>query len=960
KLEVETMSINDLYNNFKIVEQKVKKTVGTSSGGQNLAFMTAPSSSSTNDANTAYSQVSAASPSVNTASLQVCTANVSDNTMYAFMVENPNGSNVLHQDLEKIHEDDLEAIDLKAPRSKENQFRNQDNTRKQGNKEDTSKAMLAIDGGGFDWSDMAEEQVQINMTLIAFSDSQVYTDKTCLNNYKTLKKQYDDLLAKQHQTKFEAATYKIGLDTVEAQLVTYRKNEVLFSEEVIVLKREVGIKQYEINTLKTEFEKLKQEKDAIDFKIKKFDKASKDLDQLLESQITDKSKKGLGYSAIPLPHPLIYNRPKKLDLSYSGLDEFKEPKFKGYGPENSKKESNVVCENESNNSKENSDKSLVKEQESQVKSSFVEGCGSNTSKSVSEVEPKKVRENNDAPIIEEWVSDDEEQDESKTKPEKKTVVPTIPKVDVARPKEQEKPVRKIVRYAKMCRSQKPRGNQRNCHNQKSQQLGSDFVMNNKASFVCGSFDHLKKDCGKRIIKPVWKNTRRVNDHYSTRMTYSNPRRNMIPQAVLMRSRIKAVNTAKPKDAHNAVKRNRFNTIKASACWVWMPKNRVIDHGRNNAQIDEDHFGSDGCTDSGEARVQLKDQEDEVFESILSKQKERTSLQGNILLNIVKLNEIALVQIEARLRGGRKHETEFKAITYKRGLDTVEAQLVTYRKNEVLFSEKVIVLKREVGIKQYEINMLKTEFEKLKQEKDAIDFKIEKFDLSYSGLEECQQPKFEGYGLRANKSVCENSSNETKKNYDAPLIEEWVSDNEDEVESPKLSQKPRGNQRNWNNQKSQQLGNDFVMHNKACYVCGSFDHLQYTCKQKRQLNGQREEKPVWNNARRGRNNAQIDEDHFGSGDAQTQGRQECSKDKDKMKGRRISRAEVYSRFLKGPMVQDTQFMSMYDAPTEARWKVEKDTQLLLLGSNACKIPCFNPGVDAPSEDKVRRQKGREDT
>ncbi|GJT64352.1 hypothetical protein Tco_1015832 [Tanacetum coccineum] len=111
KPEVETMSIDDLYNNFKIVEQKVKKAVGTSSGGQNLAFMTAPSSSSTNDANNACSQVSAASPSVNTASPQVCTVSVSDNTVYAFMVENPNGSNVLHQDLEQIHEDDLEAMD---------------------------------------------------------------------------------------------------------------------------------------------------------------------------------------------------------------------------------------------------------------------------------------------------------------------------------------------------------------------------------------------------------------------------------------------------------------------------------------------------------------------------------------------------------------------------------------------------------------------------------------------------------------------------------------------------------------------------------------------------------------------------------------------------------------------------------------------------------------------------------
>ncbi|GJW46680.1 hypothetical protein Tco_0078326 [Tanacetum coccineum] len=168
KADIETMSIDDVYNIFKIVEQDVKKSVSASSGAQNLAFMTAPSTSSTKDVNTANPayEVSTISPNVNTACPQVSTANFSDNTMYAFMIENPNGSNLLQQDLEQIHEDDLEAMDLKwqlyllimrakrecrAPRNKEGQFRYQDNTRKQGNKEDTSsKAMLAIDGVGFD------------------------------------------------------------------------------------------------------------------------------------------------------------------------------------------------------------------------------------------------------------------------------------------------------------------------------------------------------------------------------------------------------------------------------------------------------------------------------------------------------------------------------------------------------------------------------------------------------------------------------------------------------------------------------------------------------------------------------------------------------------------------------------------------------------------------------------------
>ncbi|GKE77479.1 hypothetical protein Tco_1543599 [Tanacetum coccineum] len=255
-------------------------------------------------------------------------------------------------------------MECKASRSKEGQFRNQDNTRKQGNNEDTSlKAMLAIDGVGFDWSDMAEEQVQTNMALMEFSDLEVYTDKTCsktcLKNNETLKKQCDDLLVKLNETEFKATTYK------RAELT------------------------------------------------------SKDLDQLLGSQITDKSKKGLGYSAVPSPHPLIYNRLNKIDLSYSDLDEFKEPEFKGYGLENSKQKSNVACEKESDNSKENSDESLVEEQVSHDKSSFVES----------------------SPNV-----------------DKETVFPANKKAEFTKPKSHEKPVKKSVRCVEMYRSQSPKGN----------------------------------------------------------------------------------------------------------------------------------------------------------------------------------------------------------------------------------------------------------------------------------------------------------------------------------------------------------------------------------------------------------------------------------------------------------------------------------------------------------------------
>ncbi|GJY55053.1 putative ribonuclease H-like domain-containing protein [Tanacetum coccineum] len=113
KPDLDSMSFDDLYNNFKIVEQEVKRTVTSSSnsGSQNMAFVSTPSS--TNEVNTANVQVSTTNSSVSTVSTHDNTANLSDATVYAFLANQPNGSQLVHEDLEQIHEDDLEEMDLK-------------------------------------------------------------------------------------------------------------------------------------------------------------------------------------------------------------------------------------------------------------------------------------------------------------------------------------------------------------------------------------------------------------------------------------------------------------------------------------------------------------------------------------------------------------------------------------------------------------------------------------------------------------------------------------------------------------------------------------------------------------------------------------------------------------------------------------------------------------------------------
>ncbi|GJV65452.1 retrovirus-related pol polyprotein from transposon TNT 1-94 [Tanacetum coccineum] len=113
KTNLENMSLIDLYNNFKIIEQEVKRSVTSSSnsGSQNLAFVSAHGS--TNDGNPTYICVNTAGFLVNTSNTPDNTASLSDATAYAFIASQSKGSQIVHQDLEQIHEDDLELMDLK-------------------------------------------------------------------------------------------------------------------------------------------------------------------------------------------------------------------------------------------------------------------------------------------------------------------------------------------------------------------------------------------------------------------------------------------------------------------------------------------------------------------------------------------------------------------------------------------------------------------------------------------------------------------------------------------------------------------------------------------------------------------------------------------------------------------------------------------------------------------------------
>ncbi|GKB44547.1 ribonuclease H-like domain-containing protein, partial [Tanacetum coccineum] len=199
-----------------------------------MAFASNPGG--TNEVNTANVHVSTANSPVTIDSTQDSTANLSDATVYAFLANQPNGSQLLHEDLKQIHEDDLEEMDLKwqlallsmrarryyqrtgmkitingsdtagydkskvecfnchkmghfekeyrGPRNQENRLRNQDNS-------------------------IVHKEVPTNLALMDFSYSEL-----------------DNLRVEFNKSEFNLASYKRGLASVEEQLVFYKKNEV--------------------------------------------------------------------------------------------------------------------------------------------------------------------------------------------------------------------------------------------------------------------------------------------------------------------------------------------------------------------------------------------------------------------------------------------------------------------------------------------------------------------------------------------------------------------------------------------------------------------------------------------------------------------------------------------------------------------------------------------------------------
>ncbi|GJS11977.1 putative ribonuclease H-like domain-containing protein [Tanacetum coccineum] len=349
---IDELDIDDLYNNLKVFEADIKGSFGSSSNSQNVAFLSAEDTNSSNEVNTANGVSTAAGHS---SQGQASPSSYADDLMFSFFANQSNSPQLDDKDLEQIDHDYLEEIDLKwqvamlsmrvkrfykktgrklnlnskepvgfdktkvecfnchrrghfarecrAPRNQGNmngdaRYRSRDNTRRIVPVETSDalvvqdNALIVQDGLGYDWSYIAQDE-PTKFALMAYTSSSLGSDteRQILN-----------------KANLEIVAYQLGLESVEAQLIVHQKNKV------VPMKKRCSYK----TGLRYGDQLNKNDSNGSEVVNSVIDSRSSNGD---DNQTNDRFKKGNGYHAVPSPLTGNY-MPPLADLSFAGLDDY--------------------------------------------------------------------------------------------------------------------------------------------------------------------------------------------------------------------------------------------------------------------------------------------------------------------------------------------------------------------------------------------------------------------------------------------------------------------------------------------------------------------------------------------------------------------------------------------------------------------------------------------------------------
>ncbi|GJY45940.1 ribonuclease H-like domain-containing protein [Tanacetum coccineum] len=552
KPDIDEIDIHDLYNNLRVYKDEMKRSSSSTSTSQNLEFLSSKNTSSTNEVSTTSGNFKIDEYDLEELNLRWQVAML---TVRVKKFIQKTGRNLDFKEKRPVSLDKskIECYNChrkghfaRECRSGRNQGRRSygDNGRSNApTNESSSQALVAQDGlGGYDWSnDFEVEPVNYALMAISSSSSSSSSDnevqkcsKQCLESFKTLQKNYDSEREKHSRARLEIQGYELALESLESRILVHEKNELAWGEKYEFQNYELKCREIKINNLNLELEKVVKERDELKLKIEKWEESSKNLDELLNSQMSARDKTGLGYGT--QLNEMSNNSETDSEISLSVFDVRSSDEENT--PENDRFSKAdgfhaVLPYITGNFLTSRADISFAGLDEYSIRKKIIESkttdLNTKTSETVGKTneantqKPKTVYEsvNRDKVIIEDWNSDDEDD---------------VSEVQTVSPVKTNETQTVKTRVDKI--------------GQTSQKQGIGFKKI-KACFVCKSTDHLIKDCnfhdkqsqepklktvvntGPRVDKPVWDNTKRVNHQIFSK--YPHLRKTFVPSGVLTRT-----------------------------------------------------------------------------------------------------------------------------------------------------------------------------------------------------------------------------------------------------------------------------------------------------------------------------------------------------------------------------------------------------------------------------------------
>nr|GFA16029.1 hypothetical protein [Tanacetum cinerariifolium] len=273
KAEIETISLDDLYNNLKIYEPELIGSSSTSQNPQNVVFVSSNSTNRTNNTNEAHNTAYGVSTAHTQEQIDLDDIEEMDLHWEMAMLT----IRARREDLEQIDLDDIEEMDLHW-----------------------EMAMLTIRARRF--IKRTCMNLDINGQKISFDRLKV----ECFNYHKNGHFTRECRALKNQENRgreYGRKTIPVENPTENALIVqdriggydwSYQYEEEHLTNFALMALKSSGNSS---NSDSENLEKVEKERDELKLTLEKYQNSSKSLNTLLESQVSDKDKTGLGYKA---------------------------------------------------------------------------------------------------------------------------------------------------------------------------------------------------------------------------------------------------------------------------------------------------------------------------------------------------------------------------------------------------------------------------------------------------------------------------------------------------------------------------------------------------------------------------------------------------------------------------------------------------------------------------------------